>query len=83
MAARKTRNAPTTNLRIKCTKLLQRLALCGEGKLDLTTQQIKAIEVVTRKFIPDLKSIELSGPEGGPMQTESDITVRLIRSTGE
>lgn len=48
---------------------LQRCALDGE---ELTSQQMKAIEILLKKSVPDLSSIELSGDENKPM------TMRII-----
>lgn len=33
----------------------------------MTASQVKAAEVLLRKTIPDLKAIELSGNNGGPL----------------
>lgn len=36
----------------------------------MSPSRIKAIEILLRKSIPDLQSVELSGPEGGAVQVE-------------
>lgn len=35
---------------------------------ELSATRIKAIEVLLRKSIPDLQSVEMSGPDGGPVE---------------
>jgi hypothetical protein len=34
----------------------------------MSATQIKAAEILLKKAIPDLKSVELSGPDGGPLE---------------
>lgn len=46
--------------------VLERQAL-GEGE-DLSPTRMKAIEILLRKSLPDLSSIELTGEGGGPVQ---------------
>lgn len=46
--------------------VLERQAL-GEGE-DLTPTRMKAIEILLRKSLPDLSSIELTGEGGGPVE---------------
>ena len=43
---------------------LQRCALEGE---ELTSQQMKAIEILLKKSIPDLSAVELSGDQDRPV----------------
>ena len=37
---------------------------------EVSASRIKAIEVLLRKSIPDLQSVELTGPEDGPVQIQ-------------
>lgn len=46
--------------------VLERQAL-GEGE-DLSQPRLKAIELLLRKSLPDLSSIELTGDGGGPIR---------------
>lgn len=48
--------------------VLQNHALGVTGELPQT--RIKAIEILLRKSIPDLSSIELGGPDGGAVKFE-------------
>lgn len=70
MAARTNRVEQTekTKWRIRAGLLLNRLADHADGVIELTSTQIKAAEIVIRKAIPDLKAIELTGQDGGPLR---------------
>lgn len=46
--------------------VLERQAL-GEGD-ELSPSRMKAIEILLRKSLPDLSSVELTGEGGGPVQ---------------
>lgn len=46
--------------------VLERQAL-GEGE-ELSAARMKAIEILLRKSLPDLSSVELTGEGGGPVQ---------------
>lgn len=73
MAARKHQaHHSAVRERIKVSQLLNRLQKNALGELDppLTRDQIKCIEVLLAKAIPDLKAVEHSGPDGGPIKTE-------------
>lgn len=54
--------------KIKTTQLINRLQNHALGDLDLSQSQIRAIEVLLRKSIPDLSSVDMSvgGIEGAP-----------------
>jgi hypothetical protein len=34
----------------------------------MTPAQVQAAKIVIAKVVPDLKAVELTGPEGGPVQ---------------
>lgn len=44
--------------------VLQKHALSDDAP-ELSTSRLKAIEILLRKSVPDLSSVELGGPEGG------------------
>ncbi len=56
--------------RIKISMLINRLNDHAIGKVELTPSQIKSIEILLRKTIPDLKAIELYGKDGGAIETK-------------
>lgn len=69
MAARKDpRNRDSSNKLIAATQLLNRLISHANGDLELTQTQINAAKIVIGKYIPDLKAIELTGKDGGPVR---------------
>lgn len=71
MAARTRRRLhdDETRKKIQTSQLINRLQDNGMGKLDaeLSQGQIKCIEILLRKSLPDLSSVELSGESGGPI----------------
>lgn len=56
---------------IKASMLVNRLKQHAYGEVELTTSQIKAIEIILRKTIPDLKAIEHYGKDGGAIEFKS------------
>lgn len=55
--------------KIQTSQLINRLENHALGVLDLTPTQIKAIEVLIRKTLPDLSSVELKGDPDNPIET--------------
>jgi len=55
--------------------VLQNHALTGEGELSPT--RMKAIEILLRKSIPDLSSVELSGDSDNPVVQA--IQIKLVK----
>ena len=37
---------------------------CAEGKVELNAQQVNSAKTLLNKVLPDLKAIELTGPDG-------------------
>jgi hypothetical protein len=64
--------------RIQVGKLIQRAAAIAAGEIvadpALLGVQMRATEMLLRKALPDLSSIEMSGPEGGPLT----ITIKKV-----
>ena len=68
MAARNNlRHDEKTRQRIQTTQLIKRLESHALGDIELKTSQIKAIEILLRKTVPDLQAVEMSGGEN-PVQ---------------
>jgi len=64
-------------LKIKASQLvnvLQDHALSGKG--DISPTRMKAIEILLRKSVPDLSSIQLSGDESNPIRQSLEVTFR-------
>jgi len=74
MAARKNRGTKDTPMqedwkkKIQATNIINRLNDCVEGKIELTSTQIKAADIILKKIVPDLARSEISGPNGGPIE---------------
>ena len=69
MAARiRKHHQDEVRLRIQTSQLINRLTDHALGDLELTPTQIRAIEILLKKSIPDLSSIEVSGDEENPLQ---------------
>ena len=56
--------------KIQASQLINRLTDHALNGLELSATQIKAIEILLRKSIPDLSSVEMSGEGGGPLTVE-------------
>jgi hypothetical protein len=73
-----------TKRRIQASQLLNRLVLFANNKVRMTPAQVLAAKVVIGKCIPDLRSIEHIGKDGGPIKTETTLTaedayLRMVR----
>jgi hypothetical protein len=70
MAARirKIRHDDETRLKIQTSQLLIRLQNHVLGEVEMTSTQLRAAEVLLKKTLPDLTSVEMSGDDGGPMK---------------
>lgn len=71
----------TKNL-IRASQLLNRLTDHANGRVNMTQSQVLAARVVIGKAIPDLKAIEHSGKDGGPLTVTVKQFVREHRTAG-
>lgn len=65
------RHTDEVRARIQTSQLinvLQEHALSGEG--EFPPSRMKAIEILLKKRLPDLTSVEMTGEDGGPMKVE-------------
>lgn len=79
MAAR-TRNIhhdEPTKRRIQASQLLNRLVLFANGNVHMSTSQVLAAKIVIGKSIPDLKSLEHTGKDGGPIHHEATLNATI------
>ena len=68
MAARKNRFDPTyIRTKIQTTQLIKRLTEHANGSVDLSATQVRSIEILLKKSIPDLSSVQLSGDAENPV----------------
>ena len=58
---RKIRHDEDTRLRIKVGNIITRLQKHVDGEVDMSSTQLKAAEILLRKTLPDLTSVEHSG----------------------
>lgn len=54
--------------KIQASQLINRLHSNAFGEIELTQGQIKSIEILLRKAIPDLAAVQLTGADGGPVE---------------
>lgn len=54
--------------KIQASQLINRLHDNAFGKVELTRSQVRSIEILLKKAIPDLSAVELTGEGGGPLQ---------------
>jgi hypothetical protein len=61
MAARikKIRHDENTRLKIQAAQLINRLTNHAEGKVEMTATQVRAIEILLRKILPDLSDVKM------------------------
>ncbi len=50
--------------KIQATAIMNRLNECVEGRVELSSQQIKAADILLKKIVPDLSRSELTGKDG-------------------
>lgn len=53
--------------KIQAALLIEKLQQCALEGLELTSQQMKAIEILLKKSVPDLQSIEMTGDNDAPV----------------
>ncbi len=56
-----------TRAKIQTSQLVNRLQSFANGKVELTRDQIKAIEVLLKKALPDLSTVTLVGDKDQPV----------------
>jgi hypothetical protein len=60
--------------KIQTSQLLNRLTDHVFGDVELQQSQIKAIEILLRKSLPDLSAVQLTGPDNGPLNANLTVT---------
>lgn len=54
--------------KIRTTQLINRLQNHGLGKVEMSPTQVRAVEILLKKSVPDLATVTHQGPDGGPIQ---------------
>jgi uncharacterized protein YjiS (DUF1127 family) len=67
--------------KIQASQLLNRLTDHALGDVELEPTQVRAIEILLKKVLPDLQAIELSGDEDNPVEVITRI--ELVDGDGE
>ena len=68
MAARlRARHQDEVREKIRASQLINRLTDHAFGKVELSQTQVRAIEILLKKSIPDLSSVALSGDPEHPV----------------
>jgi hypothetical protein len=76
MATRKILSHDTqTREKIRTSQLINRLESHAFGEVELTQTQVRAIEILIKKTLPDLASVELTGDKDNP------VALQLIKRT--
>jgi hypothetical protein len=70
MAARtrKVRQDDFTRQRIQTTQLVKRLTEHALGNINMEPSQVRAIEILLKKSLPDLSTVTLEGNKDNPLQ---------------
>jgi hypothetical protein len=73
MAARKMTKLHQDDVRskIQTSHLVRRLTQFANGDIELTANQISAIKILLDKSLASLSATELTGANGGPVQTQA------------
>lgn len=61
---KKIRHDENTRAKIKVSQIMNRLQKHIDGDVELANSQVKAAEILLRKSLPDLQSVELTGKDG-------------------
>jgi hypothetical protein len=63
--------------------LINRLQNHVIGRIEMSSTQLSAAEVLLKKTLPDLSAAELTGSGGGPVQTVSRIELVPLSGNGK
>jgi hypothetical protein len=77
MAARTLRPKHSDEVRakIQASMIIKGLQDNFNGTRELTAGQIKSAEILLRKSVPDLQSIEMTGADGGDLKHSVQVTL--------
>lgn len=82
MAARlRTRHQEEVRTKIQTSQLINRLENHALDGAELSATQIKAIEILLRKNLPDLSQVEITGDPEAPLELKME--VRLVKPGAE
>lgn len=71
MAARlNPKHDAATREKIQTSQLVNRLMANANGDIDMSPGQVRSAEILLKKVLPDLASVELTGDEENPVQVK-------------
>jgi len=75
MAARikKIRHDENTRLKIQAAQLINRLTNHANGEVELSATQVRSIEILLRKILPDLSDVKME-VDAQPITFQLDLT---------
>lgn len=74
MAARlRSHHSEEVRAKIQASQLINRLQACALDDLELRPDQLKAIEILLKKSLPDLSAIEISGDADNPVSLKATV----------
>ena len=69
--------------KIQTSQLVNRLHACALNDLELRPDQLKSIEILLKKSLPDLSAIESSGDPENPVSLKATVEFVHARPTAE
>ena len=80
MAARSNaiRHDENTRKKIQAAQIINRLAACVNGEVELSAVQVSAAKILLGKVLPDLASVQHSGDKDNPLHTIDRIEVVYV-----
>jgi hypothetical protein len=80
MAARikKIRHDENTRLKIQAAQLINRLTNHANGEVDLSATQVRSIEILLRKILPDLSDVKME-VDAQPITFQLDLSGKKRR----
>ena len=69
--------------KIQASQLINRLQCCALEDLELRPDQLKAIEILLKKSLPDLTAVEISGDPENPVSLKATVEFVHARPTAE
>ena len=70
------RHQDDVRAKIQSSMIIGYLAKHVSGEREMSATQIAAAKILLGKSIPDLQSVEMTGPDGGPVLTQISVTFR-------
>lgn len=85
MAARKLRPKHSDEIRakIQASVLIDFLTKHVRGEREMSATQVRSAEILLKKSVPDLSSIELTGADGGPVETVTRVELAPMNGNGK